>query len=46
MVHAELLGDAVAQHEAFDDGQMSELIALARSGIARLIEIQKEVARL
>jgi ribonuclease PH len=37
---------ATAEHEAFDDGQMAELIALARSGIARLIEIQKQVAGL
>jgi ribonuclease PH len=37
---------ATAEHEAFDDGQMSELIALARSGIERLVEIQKQVARL
>jgi ribonuclease PH len=37
---------ATAEHEAFDDAQMSDLIALARSGIARLVEIQKQVARL
>ena len=37
---------ATAEHEAFDDGQMAELIALARSGIERLIEIQKQVAGL
>jgi ribonuclease PH len=37
---------ATAEHEAFDDAQMSELIALARSGIERLVEIQKQVARL
>jgi ribonuclease PH len=37
---------ATAEHEAFDDGQMAELIALARSGIARLVEVQKQVAGL
>jgi ribonuclease PH len=37
---------ATAEHEAFDDGQMADLIALARAGIAKLIEIQKQVARL
>jgi len=37
---------ATAEHQAFDDGQMAELIALARSGIARLVEIQKTVAKL
>ena len=37
---------ATAEHEAFDDAQMSELIALARAGIANLIEIQKRVAGL
>jgi ribonuclease PH len=33
---------ATAEHEAFDDGQMAELIALARAGIARLVEVQKQ----
>jgi ribonuclease PH len=37
---------ATAEHEAFDDSQMSELIALARAGIARLAEIQKRAAGL
>jgi ribonuclease PH len=37
---------ATAEHEAFDDSQMAELIALSRSGIARLIEIQKLAAKL
>ena len=33
---------ATAEHEAFDDGQMAEMVALARAGIARLVEIQKQ----
>lgn len=37
---------ATAEHSAFDDAQMAELIALARGGIARLVEIQKQAARL
>jgi ribonuclease PH len=37
---------ATAEHEAFDDDQMAELIALARSGIGRLVEMQKAVAKL
>ena len=37
---------ATAEHSPFDDGQMSELIGLARAGIARLVELQKEVVRL
>jgi len=37
---------ATAEHNAFDDSQMAELIALARSGIARLVEIQKAVVQL
>jgi ribonuclease PH len=37
---------ATAEHEAFDDAQMAELIALARSGIGRLVEMQKAVAKL
>ena len=36
---------ATAEHAAFDDGQMASLIALARAGIAQLIEIQKKVAK-
>jgi ribonuclease PH len=37
---------ATAEHNAFDDAQMSDLIALARAGIARLIEIQKMAVKL
>ena len=37
---------ATAEHNAFDDAQMGELIALARTGIAELVEIQKTVAKL
>lgn len=35
---------ATAEHEPFDDGQMSSLIALARAGIGRLVERQKKAA--
>jgi ribonuclease PH len=35
---------ATAEHEPFDDAQMSSLIALARAGIGRLIERQKKAA--
>jgi ribonuclease PH len=35
---------ATAEHASFDDSQMGELIGLARGGIARLIEIQREAA--
>jgi ribonuclease PH len=37
---------ATAEHSPFDDAQMGELILLARGGIARLIEIQKEAAQI
>jgi ribonuclease PH len=37
---------ATAEHNAFDDAQMGQLVALARAGIARLVEIQKTVAKL
>jgi ribonuclease PH len=37
---------ATAEHNAFDDAQMGQLIALARAGIANLVEIQKTVAKL
>jgi ribonuclease PH len=37
---------ATAEHNAFDDAQMADLIALARTGIARLIEIQKMAVKL
>ncbi len=32
---------ATAEHSAFDDDQMARLIALARTGIGQLVEIQK-----
>jgi len=35
---------ATAEHTPFDDHQMARLIALARDGIARLVEMQKKVA--
>jgi ribonuclease PH len=37
---------ATAEHNAFDDAQMAALVALARSGIARLSEIQKAAVKL
>jgi len=37
---------ATAEHRPFNDAQMASLLALARGGIAELIEIQKKVARL
>jgi ribonuclease PH len=37
---------ATAEHNAFDDAQMAQLIALARAGIANLVEIQKTAAKL
>lgn len=37
---------ATAEHVAFDDAQMAEMVALARAGIAELIELQKKVARI
>jgi ribonuclease PH len=37
---------ATAEHATFDDAQMSELLGLARTGIAGLVEIQKQVAGL
>jgi len=37
---------ATAEHAPFDDGQMSELIQLARAGIGRLVELQKEAVKL
>jgi ribonuclease PH len=33
-----------AEHDPFDDTQMAQLIALARAGIAELIELQKVAA--
>ena len=35
---------ATAEHTPFDDDQMARLIALARDGIARLVELQKKLA--
>jgi ribonuclease PH len=35
---------ATAEHTPFDDAQMAELIGLARAGITRIIEIQKQAA--
>ncbi len=35
---------ATAEHRPFDDAQMNSLLALARTGIAQLIEVQKKVA--
>jgi len=32
-----------AEHDPFDDLQMAQLITLARSGIAKLVELQKQV---
>ncbi len=37
---------ATAEHNTFDDAQMADLIGLARSGIARLVELQKQAVRL
>jgi ribonuclease PH len=37
---------ATAEHDPFDDGQMGALIELARGGIAKLIELQKQVVRI
>ena len=37
---------ATAEHDAFDDEQMARMLALARSGIAELVEIQKRVVRI
>jgi ribonuclease PH len=37
---------ATAEHNAFDDVQMGQLVALARVGIAQLVEIQKTVTKL
>jgi ribonuclease PH len=35
---------ATAEHTPFDDAQMAALIALARGGIGRLIQVQKQAA--
>ncbi len=37
---------AAAEHALFDDAQMQELLAHGRAGIARLVELQKQVAPL
>jgi len=37
---------ATAEHVPFDDAQMSQLIGLARGGVAELIEMQKQAVRL
>jgi ribonuclease PH len=37
---------ATAEHTPFDDEQLKSLVALARDGVSRLIEIQKQVAPL
>jgi ribonuclease PH len=37
---------ATAERGAFDDDQMARLLALARVGVAQLIEIQKKVAKI
>jgi ribonuclease PH len=35
---------ATAEHVAFNDSQMAEMITLARAGIGQLVEIQKKAA--
>jgi ribonuclease PH len=37
---------ATAEHMAFDDPQMAEMIGLARAGVGQLVELQKKVARI
>jgi ribonuclease PH len=37
---------ATAEHRPFDDAQMSSLLALARGGVAQLIEAQRLVAKI
>jgi ribonuclease PH len=37
---------ATAEHSPFDDSQLSELLSLARGGIAQLVEMQKKVVQL
>jgi ribonuclease PH len=36
---------ATAEHGAFDDAQMAELIGLARAGIAMLVDAQRQAVR-
>jgi ribonuclease PH len=37
---------ATAEHSPFDDPQLAQLISLARSGIAHLVELQRRAAPL
>jgi ribonuclease PH len=37
---------ATAERQAFDDDQMASMLALARGGIAELVEIQKRAVRI
>ena len=37
---------ATAEHTPFDDAQMERLIALARSGITHLVELERRAAAL
>lgn len=37
---------ATAEQEPFDDGQMAQLLELARTGIAQLVDMQKKLVRL
>jgi ribonuclease PH len=37
---------ATAEHAAFDDAQMAELISLARGGIAQLVELQRKAVQI
>ena len=37
---------ATAEHAAFDDAKLGSMLALARAGIADLIEIQKSIVKL
>jgi ribonuclease PH len=34
---------ATAEHNAFDDAQMANLTELARTGIAQLVKMQREI---
>ena len=36
---------ATAEHQSFDDAQMSQLIALARRGIGELAELQQRLTK-
>jgi ribonuclease PH len=37
---------ATAEHQTFDDGQMAQLVALARGGVCELVEAQKRTVTL